>query len=236
MIKLVQFLKVKFYRPLKVLIRDIKVDSYHVFLYLNSFFLNKKIYIVIGDSHSRVFYYNYPFVVYHIGGATAFNVNNEKSTINTKSKVSEILSKLNKKRHKLVFSFGEIDCRIHVYRQYVKSDFSKDFSIIIDDIVSKYIHFIKEHNSKFEVIILGIPSPGKQPNVYRYDNYADFDTQWKIKNIFNEKLKKACKDIGVRYIDIFTEFMGDDNFIDLKYCDDGVHLNENSISRLKSSF
>jgi lysophospholipase L1-like esterase len=108
--------------------------------------------------------------------------------------------------------------------------------MIIDDIVNKYIFFLEEYNSKFEVIVLGMPTPGKQPNVYNYDHYADFETQWQIKEIFNKKLKMSCDHIGVKYIDIFTEFIGDDKFIDLKYCDDGVHLNENSIPKLKSKF
>lgn len=74
----------------------------------------KPIYNVIGDSHSLTFS-NTAFIVHHIGPATAYKLNFQNSTTQSRRKVFSLLKKIYKgKRLNVMFVFGEMDARIHI--------------------------------------------------------------------------------------------------------------------------
>src|ERR1035437_3675552 len=67
----------------------------------------RSVYHVIGDSHTTCFL-NPNFVIHHIGPATAYKLNFDKSSTRGREKVLKILKKIYKQKSmNVIFIFGE---------------------------------------------------------------------------------------------------------------------------------
>jgi hypothetical protein len=74
--------------------------------------LKKPLIYVIGDSHTFSFLLQLPFIVKHLGPATAYGLGSKNK--NTE-KLYKILSRIDINKDKVLLSFGEIDSRIHLF-------------------------------------------------------------------------------------------------------------------------
>jgi len=108
---------------------------------------------VFGDSHSNLFFCHKNFLVHNVGPATAYNLINDSSS--TKAKIT-IFKELNHIHfhEPILFIFGEIDCRIHIYNKYIINK-SKNLDYFIKVVVKRYISFLKDIQQKgYKNIIL----------------------------------------------------------------------------------
>lgn len=212
------------------------------FLKLISFFREKKFFFktfllnriknfpliyVVGDSHTLSFSLHSPYITHHLGAVTAFNILKENSSTGSKEKLFSIANIINKKKDVLMLVFGEIDCRIHVYRKFKKSKETIAMETIIDQTIDNYFIAIEKLKKMgINVVIYGVPPANYQQNVYSYDYYAEPDVQAKIKNSFNTKLKNKCDQNGLKYLEVFHEFSDNKGFILKEYSQDELHLND----------
>ena len=128
--------------------------------------------IVIGDSHISMF-----------KNTKAYHFQNRPHTACMLHNYhKELLKILNRhKKETILFIFGEVDCRIHVFNTMKTLD--RDYDIVIEDIVENYLEYVRmliEYYG-FDVRVLTIPPAGCQDNYYNLKYYASYD----LRKIFN---------------------------------------------------
>jgi hypothetical protein len=133
---------------------------------------NKPLIHVIGDSHVVPFRGSMPFLAHHLGAATAYNLNRQNSTTSSNEKLFRVINRLGEKDI-VMLSFGEIDCRIHIYYQYKKSNGKYSINELIDRTVSNYGEVMAELKQCGVNFCVYCVSPAtKVGNEYKYPFYG----------------------------------------------------------------
>lgn len=188
--------------------------------------IKKPIYHVIGDSHTLCFQHE-SFIIHHIGPATAYRLNFEKSTIKSREKVLEIINKIYKNIPiNILFVFGELDTRIHINKISNEKNISK--SLVIDETIKSYMNFLKFIKKEFPLIsvyVFNILPQGEEGNRYKFPFYANRQTRSKIAEEMNKKLKKSSSENKFKYIYIYDKLIDKDGNRIKKYVFDEVHFN-----------
>ncbi|MEW6245957.1 MAG: SGNH/GDSL hydrolase family protein [Nitrospirota bacterium] len=191
---------------------------------------------VIGDSHVLAFKRQPSFLVYHVGPATAYKLGQDHSTTQGRQRVLRILNRV-KSGDIALLSFGEIDCRIHIYYQYKKHDERIPLSQWIDRTIVSYGAFLLDVAKRgCRLCVYGIPPAGRQPNRYGYPYYAAPDLRVGIFREFNERLKAFCAAQSIPYIDIFVAASDGEGFISEEFASDEVHLNARAVEFVRGWF
>lgn len=181
---------------------------------------------VVGDSHSRIFEGVSPFLVHHLGPATAFKLGQRDSTSGSRRLLDRALRSVDPGRDQLLLVLGEIDCRIHVHEQYVRRGRTTPLATIICEVVDAYVGVVTSIRSEFPgTAVLGIPPGARQGNAYGYPNYADPATRAKINREFDRQLASALATAGVPYRSMISSTAAADGLIRDDLTDDGLHLN-----------
>lgn len=178
---------------------------------------------VIGDSHSLLFQ-SPLFHIHYIGPATAFNLKSDTSSTKSKQKIYSILSSL-PQNSIVLFVFGEIDCRIHIYDKSIKGKIS--ISKSIQHTIASYDEFISTVKKGFPSLIFAvfnIVPPGEQNNIYHIKNYASYLQRLSITQEVNIFINDFCKKNDIVFIDIFNRLIDQKKRIQ-KYIFDDVHYN-----------
>jgi hypothetical protein len=189
---------------------------------------NKAVVHVIGDSHIRPYIFQYPFIIHHIDQATAYNLDEENSTTQSKQKLARILSGIDKKRDIVLMVFGEIDARIHIYYQYEKRNRQVNINRLIYHTVEKYgktLLHIREMG--YTISVYGITPAGSiDINHFRYPYYGTPEQRSMISRKFNERLKEYCIDHNLPFVDVYSITASDQGFIKAEFRGDDIHLNQ----------
>lgn len=218
----------------KHLRHDDKLYNFLWFLY--SRLSGKPLMHVIGDSHALVFKRKKLFIAHHIGPATAYNLKNEKSTTNSNQKLFALIDRINKKRDLVILTFGEIDCRIHIYNEHKKSDGSSSITSLINGTISNYGDVLERLRLMgVNFLVLSIPPASRREDAYGYQFYANSAMRSEISKEFNARLKKFCGEKNYKYIDIYSEFSDKNGFIKKEYAADETHINAEAV-RFVSNF
>lgn len=213
-------------------------DGLHNFFwFLRSKLSGKPLVHVVGDSHTLAFKRKYPFIVHHIGAATAYNLKKKESTTDSNRKFFAVLDKINKKRDAVILSFGEIDCRIHLYNEYMKNNGKFTMTDLIDNTITNYGDVMNQISAMgVNFFVLGIPAASRREDAPGVQFYADSATRSRINSEFNEKLKRFCKEKNYRHIDIYSEVSDEKGFISEKYVADHTHVNDKSVKIVREFF
>jgi len=207
---------------------DDKLHNFCWFLY--SKLSGKPLVHVIGDSHALIFKRKKPFIAHHIGAATAYNLKKEKSTTDSNRKLFAVLDKINKKRDAVILSFGEIDCRIHIYNEYMKNNGKFTMAELMDNTIANYGDVLKQIGAMgVNFFVLGIPAASRRGDAPGVQFYADPAMRSKINGEFNERLKKFCEGKNYKYINIYPEVSDENGFISEEYIADHTHVNDKSV-------
>jgi len=195
---------------------------------------NKPLVYVVGDSHVMVFKGSIPFLAYHIGAVTAFNLPNKNSSTKSNEKLFEVIDKAGKS-DVVMLCFGEIDCRIHIYNQHKKSNDEYSMDELIERTISNYgcvMAQLKHRGVNF--CVYSIPPITDVGNVYNYRFYGTADVRSKITRAFNKKLRTFCDENGYKFIDIYDKVADKDGLMQKKYALDKVHLNKKVVSLVRA--
>ncbi|MDO8558740.1 MAG: SGNH/GDSL hydrolase family protein [bacterium] len=212
----------------KHLNNDDKLHNFCWFLY--SKLSGRPLVHAIGDSHTLIFKRKYPFIAHHIGAATAYNLKKEKSTTDSNKKFFAVLDKINKERDAVLLSFGEIDCRIHMYNEYMKNNGKFTMAELINNTIINYGDVLDQIGAMgVNFFVLGIPAASRREDAPGVQFYADPKMRSRINGEFNEKLKKFCEEKNYRYIDIYSEVSDEKGFISEKYVADHTHVNDKAV-------
>lgn len=207
------------------------VDAFTV-LYARA--LNKPLIHVVGDSHVVPFQGSMPFLAHHLGAATAYNLNRKNSTTKSNEQLFKVINKLDKKDI-VMLSFGEIDCRIHIYYQHKKSNGKYSIDELIDRAIANYgqvMAQLKERRVNFCVCCV---SPATAVgNEYKYPFYGTPEERSQINRMFNEKLRAFCEKNGYAFIDIYDAVTDKDGLMLKEYASDDIHLNKKAVGLVRA--
>jgi len=190
---------------------------------------------VIGDSHVSIFQgkdgivdlyspllrnqiKNPPFEIYRLGAPTATGISNWRRNID------DVLMFCNKS-DKILFSFGEIDCRAHLPKEiHLKG---KDFKLTIEFSVNEYFKTILHYKQVkgWNVCVLG-PSPSHFVDGNFDVTYGTNIQRNIITSGFNKFLEEKCNMYSVPFVCLFDEILTQDGRTNPKYMDGWVHLNK----------
>lgn len=172
---------------------------------------------VIGDSHVMEFDRD-GFSLHLIGPATAYGLMNPYSRTKSKERVFEILSKVTIDSP-IILSFGEIDCRLHIYKQPDK---------IVDRIwhsIRNLLYFSKEIKQKgFQVYLYNVNPGTWEQNIYKVNPFPSFEERALIYLIFNSVLYMSGP--TGKIINIYSRLRDKNSMLDKRFTDDGVHINK----------
>lgn len=171
--------------------------------------------LILGDSHSYVC---------HTLKNFSYNVFQEFSLkkLNRGDFAHDILTVLEREKHNLiVFSVGEIDCRLVIYQRYIEEE--RTYEDIISEMVEKYFSYLNTLN--YPICLLGIPPCGLQDvNFFGMKYYADREERIKIFKIFNEIMKEASKKYNYFYIDMYEKTKDSEGLIAEEYREDAEYI------------
>lgn len=190
---------------------------------------------IIGDSHVWPYLGKHPFMVHHLGGVTAYNLDNPNSKTGSLKLLTKTLKSIPKQKNLLIFSLGEIDCRLHIYYQFKKQNEKVTIDRLIKKTVEKYISFLKTVMADGRQIAVLSPTPtGTERNIYKMKFFADFKTRAKITKKYHLCLMKKCQEENIKYIDLYSKIVTKDGGINDYYRQDVVHLNQKIVPLLIS--
>lgn len=185
---------------------------------------------VIGDSHATTFS-GYPgFIVHWIGPATAHNLIEDNSTTKSKAIIFRLLDNIDI-NDKILFVFGENDCRVQVYSAYMSDKQVKPIEDYIKVTVTRYGRFLKllQERKRLDFAVLTIPPAVYGGQRYKLSHYASKEVRARINKEFNEQLKLFCQENNIKCIDIYDKLATEDGLIKLNYLRDDIHLNRDVI-------
>lgn len=146
---------------------------------------------VVGDSHTRSFRYQYPIVVHHLGGATAHNLVSESSNTSSHSKLIRIIRKMDVVNDQVLLVFGEIDCRLHIYRSFQDQNSERDMQSIVDTTVARYFSVISEIKSLgCKLVVCGVPPAANDALNGSFPVYGPLRARIEITTLFNSALRR----------------------------------------------
>ena len=154
---------------------------------------------VFGDSHALMFGED---IGVHCGALTAYNLDNKHN-----DKIFPLLKKhgvIKKPVENVGFIFGEIDCRIHIYNQHMKT--GEHITNLVSNTVEKYINYLtmlKEEKICNPIVYTVVP-PGNQGNAYKYKYYADYEVRKLITFSFNHYLYTFCRKHNILLINYYN--------------------------------
>jgi hypothetical protein len=220
--------------PVKNGLTNFRVFLVDAFTVLYARTLNKPLIHVVGDSHVVPFQGSMPFLSHHLGAATAYNLNKKDSSTKSNEQLFKVIDKLGEK-DMVMLSFGEIDCRLHIYFQHKKSNEKYSIGELIDRTIANYgqvMAQLKERRVNFCVYCV---SPAtKVGNEYKYPFYGTPEIRSQITRMFNEKLRAFCEKNSYVFIDIYDRVADEDGLMLQKYAGDDIHLNKNAVGLVRT--
>lgn len=189
---------------------------------------------MIGDSHSKTFRRKLPFVVHHIGAATAHNLKKKDNSTKSNEKLFDTLDRIRKK-DVVVLLFGELDCRIHAYRQFRKNEERQTMGQILDLTISNYGEVISQiKDLGMSPCICSVAPATTVGNEHNFPFYASPEVRCEITRTFNGKLEGLCRDNGYVYLDVCTKVCDENGVVLPEYLADDTHLNSDAVNVMRT--
>ncbi len=209
-----------------VLVQRLYPAIYPLFTRVWARFRHEHVILVVGDSHSQAYTLQYPFIVYHVGAATAYNLSTPRSSTQSAQKLMHVVREMDTRHEQILLTFGEIDCRIHIYNTYRKLGGRRSILSLIKVTVERYGRVMKQlRDDGVPFFVLSVTPAGHQGNIYHYPSYASFSQRARIARQFNRELKRYCQRYNFAYIDLYQSVVDTRGGVQKKYRKDQVHLN-----------
>ncbi len=126
----------------------------------------------------------------------------------------------------LVFCFGEIDVRCHIYNQ-VHNEHRK-LEEVLSSLTDDYILRIKGIEAKYKIhpVIFGITPPVRELTVEGYPSVGPYQDRVSYTKLLNASLEKEATSHGILYFDVFNEYALKDGSLNMKYSDGIMHISQ----------
>jgi hypothetical protein len=177
----------------------------------------------VGDSHS---YNGWSGIIpHHVGPVLCYSFGKKRLEL------FDIRSFGMSDGDTLVFSFGEIDCRCHVYKHLTET---VTYDVVIDEIINNYFETIKLHVNAAQIhfkniCVYNIPPPIERHNTWENPEYPYLGTDEERKQYalyFNAKLKEKCIENGYVFFDVYDKYADENGYLIKALSDDNVHIRD----------
>lgn len=159
-----------------------------------------------------------------VGAVTAHNLIARNSSSRGREKVLRVLRFL-PRNARILFVFGEIDCRAHILK-HASSANNSELDRAIRNTVERYVSFLREIQGEgFRLAVWGpIASSSKVISGVRFSTVGSEEERNKVTKRFNEILMKSCEESSVVFVSIFSELVSENEKTNSYYYMDDIHL------------
>lgn len=217
---------------------------------------------VIGDSHARFpagrdetsqlrhdrfgnWYEDFSarLIGLHIGPALAHNANRAGARTRAHERILALMDGAEgrlPRGSRLLFSFGEIDCRFHVARQAESRGLPVEQ--VVDEICESYIGLLeKAERAGFRPAAWGPVAPTWSDGVGDPDHpvVGSFALRLAATRRFHARMGELCAARGYGYLHLLDDLLGPDGVTDRRWYADRIHLSQRArplLHRLLDSF
>lgn len=154
-----------------------------------------------------------------------------------------INEKINKEKDYILFSFGEIDCRVflqtkieYFQEEYIKN--KKNKKEVIEEVVDKYFNTLTNKYSEYNLIFWGpVASYREDLTEYKFGNMLDGNDKFftggkytckqrnEITKIFTERLEILCEKNNIICLTMFYDMVNKNMLTKYEMTDGVIHLN-----------
>lgn len=210
---------------------------------------------IIGNSHLSQFVVNNDKLNKIYGyGASICGLWNENSKLKLKEQILNYQS--SNKDKTLIFFLGQSDIEFIYYYKSVKQNKKLDINLYIEELVEKYISFIKKYitnkciilginphviqniehiyNVNFKEKLLNNPAGENNSEKYKFNDYLhiyndSYETRFNNNMLFNKKLQEECAINNINYVTINDIILDENNKVKSKYMPQHIdhHLKQN---------
>lgn len=126
----------------------------------------------------------------------------------------------------VVFSFGEIDCRSHMY------EYDNQYKYAINRIVSLYFNSIKDNVDQFQNITTIVFNVIPVARVNSINNNPDFPTigsdkdRKKYVEHMNRLIEYHCRMNNYHFLDVYSEYSDEEGYLNENLSDGNVHIRD----------
>lgn len=172
--------------------------------------------IIIGESHATFNFANMDNVnIKSIGSYTMHRVGRDQLEFKDLTNPGCIA----------VFCFGEIDVRMHIYKQV---QLGRNEDEIIDTLTINYIKTIvkQKENGVIPVIMSITPPNSTEPNPMAVgENKHRSRYCYKM----NESLRKLCAENSIDFLDVYDKYKDENGLLRTELSDGNYHIKQNSM-------
>jgi hypothetical protein len=154
--------------------------------------------------------------VHHLGPRTAYKISDHHDQVLTEIDPIGI-------DEKVIFTLGEIDCRIHIYRAHKREGISLFTSI--NRVVRQYLAYVNKIGKLRDVHVLSVSPTGTKGNVHNFDHYSNRETIKLITLMFNGLAEGYCENRHIPFLNVYPETVDDNNERIPRLIHDDTHLN-----------
>lgn len=190
---------------------------------------------IFSDSHGHKFKSDPLFYVGPnlAGQATAYNLCNENSWSGSLKSLRQHLHLYDNTAGPddvFMFVLGDIDCRIHLYRQMVLQN--RNMNDVVKDAVERYTHIIGQvrDDGRPRIAVLDVPPAVAQPNIYLLDHYGTRDQRAEISRRWNIVLGDWCEKNKICFVHIWPYIADARGWLREEYAEpDQAHVNAGAV-------
>ncbi len=214
--------------------------------------------IVLGDSHVNFFSGNenlsflpighdintcplhtaYHFTPLHIGPCLAYNCNRANTTFQFQEKAAYLCQNFIRPNARIICCLGEIDLRVHVFKQARLQN--KNYTQIVDDILSEYIQFLITLKKKGYQVYCWGPIASQTQNCPLDPMFPrnGLETERNAATAyFNRQLSSLCRRHNIIFLSIFDKMITDSYHTLEQYLSaDRCHLSQRALPLAEEEF
>ena len=179
-----------------------------------------------GDSHSKFGWNEHLVTIHHIGAVLCHSIATENvARLNLRQWDDDIHD-----GDTVIFCFGEIDCRCHVYKQVVAQH--RSYRDILDELCEGYLDALtticRESGKKdLQIVVYNIVPPSRMEWVTQdtaLPHVGSDEERRTYTEHLNQLLREGCRARGFGFFDIYDYYLGDDGFLCREKSDGSVHI------------
>lgn len=214
--------------------------------------------VVLGDSHVNFFsgnellsflpigneintceqVNNLPLTTLHLGPCIAYHCMTYGTTTRFYEKLTILKDSFIEKDARVILSMGEIDLRVHVFRESKKQN--KPFQEITDNITENYICLLRELKSEgYDVICFGPVATQKDshPPEEACPRTGTEQDRNRATAYFTERMRLLCRKENIPFVTVFEKMITDDYLtIEDVLSEDHVHLGQAALPLVLDAF
>jgi len=127
----------------------------------------------------------------------------------------------------IIFCYGEVDCRCHIYKHL-----EQGLDYVVNNLAIDYMNTIALNVKRYKDLRVGVYNvlpPAKKSRTWDNPSLPFLGTdEERLSYVIalNNKLEQACKEHGYIFVDIFKDYADSEGFMNPALSSDGLHISD----------